>query len=46
VFGDPAAVGASIAIVSAVAALLTIGLLWKGCGSYRASLVREQAERA
>ncbi|MDF3932902.1 spinster family MFS transporter [Pseudomonas citronellolis] len=45
-FGDPQAVGGSIAIVASCASSLSVLLLWKGCASFRASLAREGAQAA
>ncbi|MDY7535491.1 MFS transporter [Pseudomonas sp. Bout1] len=40
-FGSPAAVGSSMSLVIASASLLTVLLLWRGCGRFRESYARE-----
>jgi hypothetical protein len=40
-FGSPAAVGSSMSLVIVGASVLTVLLLWRGCGRFRESYARE-----
>jgi len=44
-FGSPAAVGSSMSLVIAGASVLTVLLLWRGCGRFRESYAREYPNR-
>ena len=45
-FGSPAAVGSSMSVVIAVASLLSVLLLWRGCRHFRDSMKREHSAGA